>query len=200
MHVYTFLVADITWSAYALAMFTPEERAAAVAAVYEPPEDIRPIPPVVPSAGQISSGLGIRITGPGIPASGYDPNKPSELKELHRLGWRFEAGRWIPPGALGLAADSDGAIAASGARPPGVSSVISASTVQGASVLGSIVPFAPPVLLPSFVGGRVGVVRIGGGMRPESGGNPDRIRFGDPNLLPVVRMMDAGGGGGGGSW
>lgn len=179
-----------------MAMFTEEQRAAAVAAVYEPPEILRPIPPPAgPAAPSLAASALIQVGGRLL-----DPNKPGEQAEIFAAGWRFEAGRWIAPGSLGQVATPDQAARVGASRPSSISSVPSASSVQGGSVLGTTVPVAPPVLLPSFVGGRIGVVRIGGGMRPESGGHPDRVRFGDPSTMPVVRMEQAGGGGGGGSW
>lgn len=161
-------MADIAWSAYALAMFTPEERAAAVAVVpNDPPIQHVPQPPVV--QGPVNTGLGLRITGPGIPVSGYDPNKPDEQAKLFVLGWRFEAGRWIAPGSPGVASTPD-QVAASGGRPPGLSSLTSVSSIAGGSVLGVTVPAAPAVMLPEWVGGRIGHVIRSGGTRPESGG------------------------------
>lgn len=187
-------MADIAWTGYALAMFTPEQlaRAAAGQPTFVPDEGVlRPIPPpATPAAASVIQG---RVTIDGM---SYDPNTPQQLAFILSRGWRYEGGRWIAPGSLGVAATPD----QDPARPPGLASIPSASSIAGASVLGTTVPYAPPVLLPTWVGGRVGVVRMGGGMRPESGGNPDRIRFGSPSILPVVRMQGAGGGGGGGSW
>lgn len=177
-------------------MFTPEQRAAAVNATFEPIEVIQPIPPpALPAAPSLMASALVQVGNRLL-----DPNKPDELAVIHAAGWRYMAGQWVAPGGLGVAATSDQAAAAGQSRPSSLSSVSSASSIQGASVLGTTVPVAAPVLLPSFVGGRIGVVRIGGGMRPESGGTPDRVRFGDPQTMPVVRMQDAGGGGGGGSW
>lgn len=64
-------------------------------------------------------------------------------------------------------------------------------TVGGGAILGYTVPVAPPVLLPSFVGGNLGAVRLGEGMRPESGGT-ERVIFGTPRgsagFIPEVRF------------
>lgn len=180
-------MADVSWSAYALAMFTPEQRAAAVAAAYEPPEYLSPIPPTDPP-GYVPLPPGsptIRVTIGGL---SYDPNTPGQLAIIHAAGYRFESGRWIEPGALGVAASPDALQASTGGRI-GLSSVAPVSFIPGGSVLGTSVPLAPPVLLPSFVGGRLGVVRIGGGMRAESGGTPRRVVMGPGgSVLPQVRM------------
>lgn len=71
-----------------------------------------------------------------------------------------------------------------------MATVFSQAVIQGASVLGVTVPNAPPVLLPSFVGGRLGRVEIAGGMRPESGGT-ERVVIGGINAaakMPEVRF------------
>lgn len=176
-------MADITWSAYALAMFTPEQRAAAVNATYEPVDYVAPIPP--PPAPATAGGLGFLVQ---VGSRLLNPNLPNELKEITAAGWRYEGGRWIAPGALGTAATPDQVLAQTGGRI-GLSSVAPVSFIPGGSVLGTQVPVAPSVLLPSFVGGRLGVVRIGGGMRPESGGTPRRVVMGPgSSVLPQVRM------------
>lgn len=176
-------MADISWSAYALAMFTPEQRAAAVNAVYEPPDDVQPIPPPPPPATSGNIGFLVQVGSRLL-----NPNLPNELQLIHAAGWRYEGGRWIAPGSQGVAATPD-QVAAGGSRPPGLSSVAPVSFIPGGSVLGTTVPTAPAVLLPSFVGGRLGVVRIGGGMRPESGGTPRRVVMGPGSaVLPQVRM------------
>jgi len=175
-------VADVSWSAYALAMFTPEQRAAAVNAVYEPPDDLKPIPPPVPPASAGSIGFLVQVGSRLL-----NPNKPGELAEIHAAGWRYEGGRWIAPGAAGVAATPD-QVAATGGRV-GLSSVAPVSFIPGGSVLGTSVPLAPPVLLPSFVGGRLGDIRMGGGMRPDAGGTPKRIVMGPGrSAFPAIRM------------
>lgn len=177
-------VADISWSAYALAMFTPEQRAAAVAATYEPQEPVTPIPPPAPPANY-GGGLGFLVQ---VGSRLLDPNKPGELNEIMAAGWRYEAGQWIGPGGSGQAKTADQAAASQPGRA-GLSSVASVSFVPGGAVLGTQVPVAPPVLLPSFVGGRMGAIRIGGGMRPESGGTPVRIVMGPGSeVFPRIRM------------
>lgn len=146
-------MADVTWSAYALAMFTEEQRAAAVNAAYEPPETSRPIPPAPPTT----------VNVPTLRVAGLNPNDPKDLGKLYEMGWRFEAGQWyqLTPGNPGTPADPDGL-----RGRVGLSSVQGASSVGGGAVLGYTVPMAPPVLLPSYVGGRIGQVVIGAGTRP----------------------------------
>lgn len=146
-------MADVSWSAYALAMFTPEQRAAAVNAAYEPPDTSRPIPPTPPTT----------VNTPQVRVAGLDPNDPRQAGQLYAMGWRFESGRWfqLTPGSSGIPADPDGL-----RGRVGLASVASASSVGGGAVLGYTVPLAPPVLLPSYVGGRIGQVVIGAGTRP----------------------------------
>lgn len=158
-------MADISWSAYALAMFTPEQRAAAVAAAYEPPDTSRPIPvpqPRLPVESSSSS-----------PIPGLDPNNPADIRAIFAAGWRYEGGRWLN-GSLGVTANPDGMV--NSGRPAGAFFQV-ASVIPGGSVLGYQVPTAPAVLLPSFVGGRLGRVSLGEGLRPESGGS-ERVRIG----------------------
>lgn len=181
--VYVVGMADVTWSAYALAMFTLEQRAAAVAATYEPVEEVRPIWPVTP----VGAGLPAEVF-PGSPILSLNPNDARDLAELFRLGWRYEGGRWIAAGAPGTVATPDQVLTQTGSRV-GLSSVAPVSFVPGASVLGTIVPIAPAVLLPSFVGGRLGDIRMGGGMRPQHGGTPKRIVMGPGRgAFPAIRM------------
>lgn len=173
-------VADIVWSAYALAMFTEEERNAAAGGheFFEPPDTGRPIPDPTPATPRTAQGSVI---------DGLDSNVPAEAAELFRRGWRYEAGRWIRSGALGEPADPDGMLSGR----VGLSSIQSAAVIGGGSVLGYSVPVAPPVLLPSFVGGKLGRVNIGGGMRPASGGT-ERVVFGGGSgrtpIMPEVRF------------
>lgn len=186
-------MADVGWSAYALAMFTPEQLRAAAggfendssgAVTYEPIDENTYY--IKPAA--VNTGLGLRITGPGIPVGGYDPNVPAEDKKLRELGWRFEAGKWIAPGSLGTAATADGVAVSSGNKGVGVSSVVSVSTIAGSSVLGVTVPGAPPVLLPRWVGGAIGHVVRSGGTRPESGGTL-RIIKGEGHKYSWTRVV-----------
>jgi len=169
-------VADITWSAYALAMFTPEERAAAAAVTYEPPDNSTPIPPGGPRLPVESSG--------SSPIPGLNPNNPADLQRIMAAGWRYDGGRWLN-GSLGVLANPDGV---SAGRPSGAF-FQTAAVIPGGSVLGYTVPTAPAVLLPSFVGGRLGALRMGEGLRPESGGT-DRVRFGTRASLPQVRGLE----------
>lgn len=150
-------------------MFTPEQRAAAVNAVYEPVDPpARPIPPqpILP---------GIRDSAGYSPIPGLDPNRPADLQQIMAAGWRYEGGRWLN-GSLGVAANPDGLPPAQAGRPAGAF-FATAAVIPGGSVLGYTIPTAPPVLLPSFVGGRLGRVSLGEGLRPESGGS-ERVRIG----------------------
>lgn len=163
-------------------MFTEEERAAAAGVAFVPDEQpSRPIPPGLPAAPSLAQGAIV---------DGLDANDPRQQAELFARGWRFEAGTWrkIPVGSVGTAVVPPGDPAPSGRV--GMATVFSQSVIQGASVLGVTVPNAPPVLLPSFVGGRLGRVEIAGGMRPESGGQ-ERVIIGGVNAaarMPEVRF------------
>jgi len=167
-------MADITWSAYALAMFTPEQLAAAAGAVLPTEEPIIIRPPV----GPITRGtFGIRIEG-------LDPNVPAEIQEIHRRGWTFRNGEWLK---LGTVVNPD-PIGAGTVLVAGSSSFMpSGAVASSGSVLGVTVPSAPAVLLPSFVGGRLGHINLGAGMRPESGGT-ERVRIGRVADFPQVRF------------
>jgi len=175
-------MADIAWSAYALAMFTEEQRAAAAGAVstFIPDEPRRPIAPPPPTpTGYVG----------GFIVDGLNANIPSEAAEIFRRGWRFEGGRWIAPGNTGSAVVPPGDPGSTMGRV-GMATVTSTAVIPGGSVLGVTVPTAPPVLLPSFVGGRLGRVEIAGGMRPESGGT-ERVIIGGVNAaarMPEVRF------------
>jgi len=176
-------MADIVWSAYALAMFSEEQRAAAVAAgqTFVPDEPRRPIPPPPPApTGYVG----------GFIVDGLNANIPEQQAELFRRGWRFENGVWtrLAPGAQGTAVVPPGDPV--GGRIGSASVVSTQAVIQGASVLGHTVPVAPAVLLPSFVGGRLGRVEIAGGMRPESGGQ-ERVIIGGTRAaarMPEVRF------------
>jgi len=175
-------MADIAWSAYALAMFTEEQRAAAVSAgsTFIPDEPRRPIPPPPPTpTGYVG----------GFIVDGLNANIPEQAAELFRRGWRFENGVWtrLAPGAQGTATVPPGD--PMGGRI-GFASVASQAVIQGGSVLGYNVPVAPAVLLPSFVGGRLGRVEIAGGMRPQSGGQERVIIGGTAGAarMPEVRF------------
>lgn len=165
-------MADIAWSAYALAMFTPEERAAAAAVV--PPGDF-----LKPPVGPIP--VGLPPAAPLLPPAGalgrVDPD------QMWADGFIYWNGQWVKGNA-----DMSAPIAG-GAPKPTAASFTSASSFGGGSVLGVQVPSAPAVLLPSFVGGRVGTVRRSGGLRPESGGGPRIVKgIGPrPRWLGVVR-------------
>lgn len=62
-----------------------------------------------------------------------------------------------------------------------------ASTIPSGSVFNSPILTAPPVALPSFIGGILGAVRFAEGLRPEFGGMDERVIFGEANRLPLVR-------------
>lgn len=184
-------MADVTWSAYALAMFTPEQRAAAMNVggdqLTEGGTGGRPIT-VGSSLNPVYSGLPQIVTGPGIPASGLNPNNPSEAAQLYALGWTFQQGAWRAPASPGVAQTPTQVLASSGGRAPGLSAVQSVSGIGGGSVLGSTVPAAPAVMLPSWVGGRIGHVVRSGGTRPESGGQP-RIIKGEGHKYPWTNVV-----------
>lgn len=163
-------MADITWSAYALAMFTPEQRAAA-AGVYEPPPGM-PLPPVPPPAGGVVAPaiLYVGLSTASLKSStGLDPNDPADQAVLAEQGWTYQGGEWFKRGG---ASTSAGSGVVGGSPRPTAASFQSAAIFGGGSVLGYSVPVAPPVLLPQWVGGRIGVMRQPGGYRPESGGTP----------------------------
>lgn len=177
-------MADISWSAYALAMFTPEQRAAAVMAIPEDPPGLPPKPPTPPVTPTVGTQLGLKV-GFDTPAmmarTGLDPNTSAGLAQLTAAGWFFEGGLWMngslsssTPGVLG----SPGSGSSSMASPV---AYVSGSAIASGSVLGFSVPAAPAVLLPSWVGGRLGVVVMGAGMRPESGGQ-ERVVFAPPGF------------------
>lgn len=162
-------MADITWSAYGLAMFTPEQRAAAAGVPFVPADNepliIRPpANPVVQSVG-----------GPRV--EGLNPNIPTELAEIHRRGWRFIGGTWLKNPILGAVVDPEANSNSPAGGRVGMASFTPQVFIPGGSVLGNTVPLAPAVLLPSFVGGRTGRVSLGEGLRPASGGE-ERVRFG----------------------
>lgn len=115
----------------------------------------------------------------------YDTNNPLHLRIIYDLGWYFYQGQWIPPVDTGVPRTIDQAIAGGFARPSSLAVVSSASFSQGMTVLGQIVPVAAAVLLPQWVGGLVGVIRMGEGMRPESGGT-ERFIWGERTLPLIV--------------
>lgn len=165
-------MADISWSAYALAMFTPEQRAAAAGVVPDQPP-VLPMPPVPPPAGGV---IGAPIIYVGLTTSslrnstGLDPNDPNDLAVLSEQGWTFSGGEWFKRG--GASTSGGAGTGGAGSPRPTAASFVSASIYGGGSVLGYSVPIAPPVLLPNWIGGRIGVIREPGGYRPESGGTP----------------------------
>lgn len=166
-------MADISWSAYALAMFTPEQRAAAAGLAYVPEEPRVPLPPVPPPAGGVVSAPIVYVglsTAHLRDSTGLDPNDPSDQAVLNEQGWTFVGGEWFKRG--GASTTGGAGNSPSGAPRPTGASFQSASSFGGGSVLGYSVPVAPPVLLPNWINGRIGVIRQPGGYRPESGGTP----------------------------
>jgi len=163
-------VAQIVWSLTGLSNFSPEERECAVqGGVWDRTTSTcsfaQPLPPSDPLAPDVAS-LG-----------SVDPD------QMFADGFVYVAGKWVrfdSPEARGVV----GAVIGGGA--PRSASVIP-TAFSGGSVLGFEVPAAPSVVLPSFVGGALGNVRMGGGLRPASGGTPVRVRMGLA-FLPVVRM------------
>jgi len=137
-------MADISWSAYALAMFTPEQRAAAVQAIPEDPPGLPPKPPVVPVTPPVGTQLGLKV-GFDLPAmmarTGLNPNVPAELAQLTAAGWHFEGGLWFNGGlsASGVQGGTPNAV------PAGPVAFVSATAIPSGSVLGYTVPVAPAV-------------------------------------------------------
>lgn len=173
-------MADIAWSAYALAMFTPEQRAAAVQAIPEDPPGLPPKPPVLPVTPPVGTQLGLRVgfdLAAMMARTGLNPNVASDLQQLTAAGWHFEGGLWFNGGlsASGVQGGTPNSV------PAGPVAFVSAAAIPSGSVLGYTVPVAPAVLLPSWVGGRLGVVTMGAGMRPESGGQ-ERVVFAPPGF------------------
>lgn len=189
-------MADIAWSAYALAMFTPEQRAAAIAggSTFVPDEQDEVLPPVTNTL--TTNGLqviGGRSTSQLMAETGLNPNNPADAAVLGEQGWTYVGGQWIKQGG---ASTSGGAGSAGTYHAGSASFATSASQSSSGTVLGYIVPAAAPVLLPSFVGGRIGVVRRSGGLRPASGGRPRIIKTNGPQYAWNRVVLPNGGGGG----
>lgn len=159
-------------------MFTPEQRAAAAAVAYVPTDPPVVVPPGPPAGGSSGSSGPVYVglsTADLMRSTGLDPNT-ADIGVLFEQGWTFADGQWFKRGG---ASTSGGAGSAAGGAPrPSAASYTSAAVYGGGSVLGYTVPIAPPVLLPLWVGGRVGKVREPGGYRPESGGTPIVRGFG----------------------
>lgn len=163
-------MAQIVWTPGAMATFSPEEldcaavggswnRANSTCTVASP---LPPAPPLYVAPGQVGT---------------IDPD------QMFADGFVYVNGQWVRW-------DSPAAIAAghlSTGRPPGSASVAPVLVPGVGGLPGYGVPSAPGVLLPSFVGGNLGEVRDPGGMRPVSGGRPERVHMG-PSDIPVVRM------------
>jgi len=161
-------VADIAWSIFASSNFSPEELDCAVAGgMWDRASSTctypRPIPPAAPLYPVTSSGGSLGSVDP---------------QQMFDDGFVYVNGAWVK---------ADSPEARQGPGQPKVLDVM--AVVSSGSVLGYDVPAAAPVALPSFVGGALGAVRIGGGMRPQSGGTPVRVVMGPGRaVFPVVRM------------
>lgn len=159
-------MADITWSVFANQTFSPEQLdCAARGGSWDRVSqqcNVAPGLPISPPLVPPTSNLGT-----------IDP------QQMFDDGFVYINGQWV-------LADSPTAITyATNPVGPGAPRLISI-VPQGTTVLGFLVPVAPAVALPSFVGGRMGTVALGQGMRPQSGGTA-RVRFG-VGVLPEVRM------------
>lgn len=183
-------MADIAWSAYALAMFSPEQRAAAANVRYVPDD-----PPVVlpPPGDGVGPGPGTTIIRIGLStahlrdSTGLDPNNAADLAVLTEQGWQFQNGQWFKVGGSSTSGGAGTSVVSGGPKPTGAYAM-SGAIYGGGSVLGYAVPVAPAVLLPSFVGGRIGVIRHAGGLRPESGGGRRIVKtVGQPH--PWTRIV-----------
>lgn len=111
-----------------------------------------------------------------------EPVGTIDPEQMFADGFVYVGGKWVKansPEAQG--------VASGGGAKPGLASVL--PVISSGSVLGFDVPAAAPVALPSFVGGNLGTIRIGGGMRPASGGTPKRIVMGPgASVFPRIRM------------
>lgn len=140
---------DITWLPWAVQAFTEAQRAAAT---YDP-DPLVPIPPApLPLAAPLFASTG-NLALVYTKERGWTTLQIAESQGLTQID---------EPG---------GAVAGGGAKAT-AASYTSASSFGGGSVLGVQVPVAPAVLLPQWVGGRIGTIREPGGYRPESGGTP----------------------------
>jgi len=163
-------VAQITWTGQAIAQFSPEElECASRGGMWDRQTQ------TCTFAQPLGASTGIPIVrAPVVNTGTVDPDQMFADGFVY---WNGEWVRWDDPRVLAATSSST-------PRPPGMSSVLPQQVIQGASVLGTTVPVAPAVLLPSFVGGRLGTVEMGAGMRPESGGR-ERVEFG---TMPKVRF------------
>lgn len=157
-----------------MAQFTPEERECAVqGGTWDRGTQTcivaRPLPPALPLLPPSASSAG-----------SIDP------EQMFADGFVYVAGEWVrwdSPQARGVGQLAPGV--AGGVKV--LASVV--ASISSGSVLGYDVPAAAAVALPSFVGGAMGVIRMGGGMRPASGGTPVRIVMGPgSSVFPRIRM------------
>lgn len=165
-------MAQITWSVFAAQNFTPEQlecasRGGSWDRIAQSCSFAQPLPPADPLLPRVST------TGT------IDPD------QMFADGFVYVNGKWVRWDSAEARGLSTPTSVAGGGRP-GSASVL--TVMSSGSVLGYDVPAAAAVALPSFVGGRLGTVRIGGGMRPASGGTPKRVVMGPANILPQVRM------------
>lgn len=164
-------MADISWNVFATNSFTPEELDCAKSGGQWDRQSqtcifARPLPPAPPLVPQVVS------TGT------VDPD------QMFADGFVYVNGRWVKADS----AEARGASIPPSATGGRVGSASVSTVIISGSVLGYDVPVAAAVVLPSFVGGLLGVVRLGGGMRASSGGTPKRVVMGPANVLPQVRM------------
>lgn len=167
-------MANVSWTGAGAANRSPEELDCAIAGgtwdniakrCILPFAPIEPVIPVNPPIG----GGSVQQTGT------IDPD------QMFADGFVYINGRWVladSRDAIDYANQQSGT-----GRPPGMSSVMPMSFVQGGSVLGVQVPVAPAVLLPSYVDGRIGRLELASGLRPESGGTERWIMGDAPRLV-----------------
>lgn len=168
-------MADIVWSSWSMAQFTPEERdCAANGGVWDRVSQSCIVAQTLPPAAPLL---------PVLQSSGT-----VDAEQMLADGFVYVSGKWVrwdSPEARGAGQTAFPTVGG-GARPTS-SSVL--TVISSGSVLGYEVPAASAVALPSFVGGNLGTVRIGGGMRPIAGGTPKRVVMGPGStVLPQVRM------------
>lgn len=140
--------------------------------------------------GQCTQATALGPSLPLAPVLGASVLGTVDPQQMFDDGFVYVNFQWVKadsPEAIAHIASTSPAAAGGGGVRPGSLSVL--SVITPGSVLGYPVPSAPAVLLPSFVGGRLGEIREPGGMRPVSGGGPDRVQMG-PADMPVVRMLN----------
>lgn len=161
-------MADIAWSISGVANFSPEERDCAVrGGTWDRAKQdciiAQPLPPAPPLNPISGPPVGGGTTYVYTVEMGWVPLSFAESDGLTIIA---------APGSTAVPIDQPGTLPA---------------VIPSGSVFGQPLPIAAPVALPSFVGGLLGTVRMGGGMRPMSGGTPKRVVMGTA-VLPQVRM------------